>query len=111
MNEAMNKKLHEMTETERAEFYEQHQDDDSLFSHEPEAVAIGKTSTTFSLRISGAELTRISAAARTRGMNVSEFIRKASLAAADDEAEESRAITIGEAKQKARDLAETLKRL
>lgn len=108
------KDLNEMTEGERGDFYAEHKDDDSFFSHK--AVELpgrrqGTASTMFSLRIPADELKRISAAARARGLSVSEFIRRAALAETDDGESRSRAEALAKARTKARELAETLARL
>lgn len=109
----MTKQLHEMTEDERGDYYEQHKDDDSLFSKKaaPIRVRPGSVSTMFSLRIPALELTRIAEAARARGMSVSEFMRKASMAAVEDEDEGTRMKAIGAAKVKVKELAEALNKL
>jgi hypothetical protein len=108
------KKLSEMTEDERGDYYEAHKDDETLFSSTPAPIRIrrgAKASTMFSLRIPAAELTRIGEAARARGLTVSDFIRKASLAAIEDEDETRRAAALGAAKKKAKELAEALSKL
>jgi len=109
----MAKELHQMSEDERAEYYEAHKDEE-LFSPQPVRVRVRRgdgASTMFSLRIPSAELTRIGEAARARGMTVSEFIRKSSLAAAENEDEAERAAAIGAAREKARELSEALSKL
>ena len=109
----MAKKLHEMTEDERGDYYYEHRDDESIMLS-PAPIKMrkrGTVSTMFSLRIPAKELMEIGDAARMRGMTVSEFIRKASLAAAHDEDENDRAVAIGAAKAKAKELAEALSQL
>jgi len=108
------KPLHEMSEDERARYYEKHMDDETLFSKTPRATRPRRgsgPSTMFSLRMTGEELTRIAEAARARGMTVSDFIRRASLAAIDDQDAAEKATALGEAKEKARELSEALNRL
>lgn len=108
------KPLHEMSEDERARYYEEHMDDDTLFSKTPRATRPRRgtgPSTMFSLRMTGEELTKIAVAAKERGMTVSDFIRKASMAAVEDDDAASRAVALGEAKEKARELREALSRL
>jgi uncharacterized protein (DUF1778 family) len=109
----MAKKLHEMTEDERGDYYYEHRDDETfVLSPVPIKVRRGATvSTMFSLRIPAEELMEIGDAARVRGMSVSEFMRKASLAAAHDEKAADQAVAIGAAKAKARELAEALSKL
>jgi hypothetical protein len=107
----MEKKLHEMNEDERGDYYEAHKDDDTLFSKTPAPIRIRSASTMFSLRIDAGELTRIAEAAKARGTTVSELMRSATLAAIEDEDESQRALAIGTAKEKARELAEALSKL
>jgi hypothetical protein len=110
----MAKKLHEMTEDERGDYYYEHRDDDSLFSRTPAPIKVRKgttASTMFSLRIPAGDLTRIAEAAKARGTTVSELMRKATLAAIEDEDETQRELAIGSAKEKARELAEALNKL
>ena len=108
------KPLHEMNEDERARYYEEHMDDETLFSKKALPLRPRRStgpSTMFSLRMGGDELTKIAEAAKARGVTVSEFIRTASMAAVEDSEGASRAIALGEAKAKAKELAEALSRL
>jgi hypothetical protein len=105
------KKLSEMNEDERGDYYEAHKDDETLFSKTPAPIRVRSSSTMFSLRIPASELTRIAEAAKARGITASELIRRATLAAIEDEDESQRAVAIGTAKAKARELAEALSKL
>lgn len=109
----MAKKLNEMTEDERGDYYYAHRDDETLvLSPAPIKVRRGASvSTMFSLRIDAAELTRIGEAARARGLTVSELMRKATLAAIEDQDETQRALAIGAAKAKAKELTDALSKL
>jgi hypothetical protein len=77
-----------LTEAELARFYEKHKDDLSLWVKQPRRIRYRRgegPSTVFSLRLTGDELTRIAQAAHAREMSVSDFIRKATMAAIDEE--------------------------
>lgn len=110
----MAKKLSEMNEDERGDYYEVHKDDETLFSLTPAPIHVRKgasVSTMFSLRIDAAELTRIGEAAKARGLTVSELMRRATLAAIEDQDETERVLAIGAAKAKAKELTEALSKL
>ena len=68
----------------------------------------------YSLRLSRDEMNRISEAASKRGKKISEFLRMAALAAAEEDSnlgQEERASVLQSAREKAQDLAETLNQL
>ncbi len=65
----------------------------------------------FSVRLSRREVEDFSKAATAHGMNLSEFLRAAAQAAVHDNVDVTKAQTVGEIKQKARELTEAIDRL
>ena len=78
-----NQRLDRLTERELAEFYEQHKDDDSLWSET--AVPMRRRrrgagpSTSFAVRLAPEELMELKDAADEKGTTLSDFIREAAL--------------------------------
>ena len=69
-----------MNEKELARFYEHRRDDASLWEEKPSKANVRHSgSVVFSLRISPDELTLLRETAESRGMNVSELVRRAAL--------------------------------
>lgn len=89
----MTGKSDEMNEAELAAFHEEHADDETIWKKPPRTIRArrGKgPSVTFSIRLTGEELTRISRAAFAQGTNPSDFIRRAALRAVEEPEEERR---------------------
>lgn len=107
-------KPQEMTEAELARFYEEHQDDMSLWEKKPRQIRSRRgagPSTIFSLRLTGEELTKIARAAQARDVTVSDFIRRATMAAVENNTLPEESTALDEIREKVRELAETVNRL
>jgi hypothetical protein len=108
----------EMTEGELARYYEDHMHDDDFWDNfKPSSIKLpeGKApSTVFTMRIDPVELERIARTAHAAGMNASEFVRRACLAAIEDQdrlrlADKAKAAK--EVQKKIQELAEAASRL
>ncbi len=103
-----NPEIDALNEEDLARYFEEHQDDETIW--EPEAVHTSKrpVSTVLSLRIAPEELEELHSAAIRQHRTVSDIVRTGALKEARDGAESK---ALREARAKARDLAETLERL
>ena len=112
----MSQSRDEMNEADLARFHEAHADDETLWRKPPRTIRSrrGKgPSVTFSIRLTGEELTRISEAAFARGTNPTDFIRAAALDAVDSPADKQQRHerAINEVRNKVEELQQAVGRL
>jgi hypothetical protein len=87
------KKSREMTYEERVRFYQDHKDDEALWSDKAveQTLPSGGVETTFSLPLSGEEIDYLYDIAKAEGVTLGQFIRQAALEAAKGRAKRSKA--------------------
>jgi hypothetical protein len=93
-----------------AAYFDAHQDDDSIWDFsKPRKIRVrrGGPSHTFSVRFSPEEMERLEEAAEAQGITITELIRAAAMAAADD----GRVGALKEIEDKARELTEAVSKL
>lgn len=112
----MTKSHKEMTEAELAQYHEAHMDDESLWKKPGRAIRSRRgqgPSVTFTIRLTGDELTRIAQAAYAQGTNPSHFIRSAALQALETPGEDlqRRQKALEEARSRVKELDAVLRQL